>query len=620
MTSVESIEANGQPAAPGPANALGHVTVDPPKPKFSRTPRRARSETPGSDWSQRRFKVDDRGVWFMEQRPDDREPTPIWVCSKLDVPALTRDGDGQGWGYLLRFPDPSGLVRQWVMPARMLSGEGTELRATLLGYGLRICGTAKGRSLLSQYIQAQAPDAHARCTDRLGWHGSAYVLPTETLGNSEEEIIYQTDGAAEVTLRHRGEVSDWRDRIAKLCIGNSRLAFAVSCGFAGPLLRLAGIDSGGFHYRGDSSCGKTTALRVAASLYGSASYMQRWRATDNALESIAAQHCDSLLILDELAQVDPRTAGECAYMLANETSKARSTRGGQLRNRLQWKVLFCSAGEIGLADHMAEGNKRARTGQELRMADIPADAGAGMGIFNELHGFESGAALAHHLGKVCDALHGTAGRAFLDWIVRDQRSVRERLRASVKQIALRWIPSSASGQVQRVGHRFALVAAAGELATEAGITGWSEGEATAAAHACFEAWVSSRGGIGNGEHLKMLRQVRAFIETHGDGRFSDSSREGDPHAPRTLNRAGVRRSVDPKDPDAGWDYFFFVEPFRTEVCAGYEHLSVLRLLLAKGFLRADKGRSYDCSARVSNLGKVNCYRISSSILSADLES
>ena len=107
----------------------------------------------------------------------------------------------------------------------------------------------------------------------------------------------------ENTFRVKHDAAAWRDRIGALCVGNSRLVFAVACAFAGPLLRPAGMESGGFHIRGDSSSGKTTALRLAASVYGGPSYMQRWRTTDNALEAIAAQHCDSLLILDELAQV-----------------------------------------------------------------------------------------------------------------------------------------------------------------------------------------------------------------------------------------------------------------------------------------------------------------------------
>lgn len=65
--------------------------------------------------------------------------------------------------------------------------------------------------------------------------------------------------------------------------------------------------------RGDSSSGKTTALKVAASVFGGASYLQRWRTTDNALEAIAAQHCDGLLILDELAQVATGAGSQLSF-------------------------------------------------------------------------------------------------------------------------------------------------------------------------------------------------------------------------------------------------------------------------------------------------------------------
>ncbi|MBS0318431.1 MAG: DUF927 domain-containing protein, partial [Proteobacteria bacterium] len=343
------------------------------------------------------FIVNDAGVWHQGVDHDGKPKSPEWVCSRLEVEALTRDQDGAGWGYLLSFADPLGHAKQWAMPSRMLAGDGTEARATLMSMGLRIATAVRARNLLTQYIQTRQPGDFATCTDRIGWHGRAFVLPKETIGDDAERIVFQTDNAIENTFRTKGTPEQWRDRMAAPCVGNSRLAFAVACAFAGPLLRPAGVESGGFHFRGDSSSGKTTALKVAASVYGGASYLQRWRTTDNALEATAAQHSDCLLILDELAQVDPKTAGECAYMLANEQSKARATRTGTPRARLTWRLLFLSAGELGLSDHMAEGMKRARTGQEVRMADIPADAGAGMGAFERLHGHESGAAFARHI-------------------------------------------------------------------------------------------------------------------------------------------------------------------------------------------------------------------------------
>ena len=562
-----------------------------------------------------RFTVNDDGVWFTEHDTEGRAKSPMWVCTRLAVPALTRDTDGLGWGYLLEFSDRAKIARQWAMPARMLAGDGAELRATLLNMGLCIAPSTRARSLLAQYIQTRQPAEHARCTDRIGWHGRAFVLPRETLGDTEERIVFQTDGTIENTFRQCGTLDGWRERVARYCVGNSRLAFAVSCAFAGPMLHPAGVDSGGFHLRGDSSNGKTTALRVAASVYGGASYLQRWRATDNALEAIAAQHCDGLLILDELAQVDPKTAGECAYMLANETSKARSTRTGQTRPRLSWRLLFLSAGEIGLAAHMAEGGKRTRAGQELRMADVPADAGAGLGIFEELHGNDSGAALAQYFAKAIEPQHGTAGRAFLEWAVSHANTLRERTRAIVDSVVGQWVPDAASGQVDRVARRFAVVAAAGELATEAGITGWPEGEATRAAKACFHAWLDSRGGIGNAEDAQMLRQVRRYFESHGDGKFTDWNRGADDHASKTLHRAGYRRSIKDSAGDIERvDYYVFVESFREEVCEGFDYKAVLHLLRDRDYLEPDNGRSYDCRVRLPGLGHTRCYRIKSSIL------
>jgi putative DNA primase/helicase len=586
------------------------------------------------------FTVDDLGVWHMGIDQDGKRKPPEWVCTRMDVQALTRDQDGGGWGYLLTFADPLGKGKQWAMPARMLSGDGGEYRATLLNMGLRIAPSPRARNLLTQYIQSRTPNEFASCTDRIGWHGHAFVLPHETIGDSAERIVFQTDNAVENTFRARGTPEQWRDRVGALCAGNSRLVFAVSCAFAGSLLRPGGVESGGFHFRGDSSSGKTTALKVAASVYGGASFLQRWRTTDNALEAIAAQHSDCLLILDELAQVDPKTAGECAYMLANEQSKARATRTGTPRTRLAWRLLFLSAGELGLADHMAEGMKRTRTGQEVRMADIPADAGVGLGAFEQLHGMEGGSAFARHITQQAQAVYGATGRAWLQWLCANADTLKARTREAANVLALQLVPSASSGQVERVGARFALVGAAGELATAAGLTGWAKGESEQAARACFNAWLAARGGIGNGEVVAMLRAVRRFLETHGDGRFAWWHRAADDHAGKVINRAGVRRMLNAdgepiktnsqhgaeygdRMPAAlgegvSCEYFVLAEAFKSEVCQGFDPQAICRILLEHGCLIPDKGRAFDCKPRIPGLGLSRCYRIAPAIFELDL--
>ncbi len=586
------------------------------------------------------FTVDDSGVWHMGIDQDGKRKPPEWVCSRMDVQARTRDQDGGGWGYLLTFADPLGKAKQWAMPARMLSGDGGEYRAALLGLGLAIAPSPRARNLLTQYIQTRQPEQFASCTDRIGWHGRAFVLPHETIGDDAERIVFQSDTAMENTFRAKGTPEQWRERIGVLCVGNSRLAFSVACAFAGPLLRPAGMESGGFHFRGDSSSGKTTALKVAASVYGGPSFLQRWRTTDNALEAIAAQHSDCLLILDELAQVDPKTAGECAYMLANEQSKARATRNATPRPRLAWRLLFLSAGELGLADHMAEGMKRTRTGQEVRMADIPADAGAGMGAFERLHDHEGGAAFSKHIAQQAGSVYGATGRAWLQWLTQHADTLKADIRKRAAALAAQLVPEAASGQVERVGARFALVGAAGELATAAGLTGWAVGESERAARACFNAWLEARGGIGNGEVVAMLRQVRRFLETNGEGRFTQWHRAADDHAPKTLNRAGFRRMVgedgkpiktdadhqrefgERMSPTMGegvrFEYFLLPETFRAEVCQGFDYKTVARVLLDHGCLMPDKGRSFDTRQRLPGMGLGWCYRITPALFELDV--
>jgi len=455
-----------------------------------------------------------------------------------------------------------------------------------------------------------------------------------------EPIVFQSDRQMPNTFRVKGSADAWRDRVGALCAGNSRLVFAVASAFAGPLLRMSGMESGGFHFRGDSSSGKTTALRLAASVYGGPSYMQRWRTTDNALEATAAQHSDSLLILDELAQVDGKVAGECAYMLANEQSKGRANSNIGSRPILTWRLLFLSAGELGLADHMAEGMKRVRTGQEVRMADIPADAGAGLGAFENLHDFAGGAAFASHLTREAQACYGAPGRAFIEWACDHADTLPKRVRTDVATLVRQWLPQGASGQAERVGARFALVGVAGELASAAGLTGWAPGESERAARACFDAWMAARGGAGNGEVTAMLRRVRQFLETHGDGRFAMWHRAADDHAAKTLHRAGVRRMLNAdgepiktngqhgteygdRMPAAmgegvSFEYFVLAETFKAEVCQGFDYQAVCRVLLEHGCLVPDKGRTFDAKPRLPGMGLTRCYRIPPAIFGLDL--
>lgn len=536
-----------------------------------------------------RFRVDDAGLWFDPPADDGGDARPVRVCGALHVSAMARDAQDAGAALLLEF-DAFGKPRRWLMPLEMLAGDGTAYRAALLSQGFMAPTDAKRRALMTAFLQSRRPADLVRLVDRVGWHGRAYVLPRETLGDEAgERVMFASEAPTEGGFERRGNLDQWKDRIGRRCLGNSRLTFAASCAFAGPVLAWApGTDGGGFHLVGDSSCGKTTALRVAASVWGGPNFLQRWRATDNGLEGMAAQHSDGLLCLDELAQLDPRVAGESAYMLANGQGKSRAGRTGTARPRLAWRLLFLSAGEIGLSEHMGDAGKRTRAGQELRMIDLPADAGAGRGIFEELLGHESGGALAQYLTRASESTYGAAGRAWLEWLIEHSEGLAAMLRRRMDAIEREIVPDAAAGQVQRVGRRFALVAAAGELATEAELTGWPAGSATAAARRCFEAWIAARpGGIGLSEEAQMLRAVRQWLTLNASARLQDWNRADDDHAPRVINRAGWRRKIEMgtgREDVGAWEMFIQPDVFAAEIAKGSRVRPWLKLLADRGHL------------------------------------
>jgi uncharacterized protein (DUF927 family) len=533
----------------------------------------------------RGFRLDDQGVWFVDVNRDGEECTPRWISAPLDILARVRDPQNCGWGLWVGFDDPDGRPHKEIIPARSFNGEGLEATGLLLDRGLTIA--PRGRPLLLEYLQTANPKQRARVTARTGWHEAderrVFVLPEIAFGQGEQAWIFESESPAG-NFRQKGTLAEWKEGVACLCTGNSRLAFAVSMTFAAPLLYLAGEESGGFHLCGAASNGKTSALRVAASVCGGPDYMQRWRSTDNGLEVLAVQHCDSLLLLDELAQIDPKVAGESAYLLANGSGKARAGRNGGLRARLDWRLLFLSTGEIGLATHMMEVGKQTRAGQELRLAEIPADAGAGCGLFEALHDSKDGAAFAQTLDQATRRAYGSAWTAFLKRLVlEDAGEIARELRTAQKRFGGRYLSEQAGGQAQRLANRFALVGAAGELATSWGLTDWPAGEAMQAAGVCFAAWLANRGGEGNQEERAMLGKVREFLRRYGESAFTDTGRSNitDDHAPVRSDRAGWRECSDNET-----HYFISNEAFHARVCTGFDFRAVGRLLLARGFAEA----------------------------------
>jgi putative DNA primase/helicase len=232
-----------------------------------------------------------------------------------------------------------------------------------------------------------------------------------------------------------------------------------------------------------------------------------------------------------------------AYMLGNSSGKIRADRTGATRAAKMWRLVYLSSGELDLAAKLGETGRKIMAGQAVRMPTLPADAGAGLGVFQHLHGGADGAAFAHRIEALVRRLHGTAGPAFVERLAAlraaDPEGLAARLTGMVKGFAERSAPAGSDGQVSTLARNFGLLAAAGELAAELGVLPWPPGEATRAVEACLRAVLQRRGaGLGRAEDHAAIEQVRSFLERHGGARFQPIPT--DPSAPPVRDRVGFR--------------------------------------------------------------------------------
>ena len=514
------------------------------------------------------------GVWFFSIKHNKSDPLPAliqqWICSPLHVEAVTFDGQDNNFGRMLRFKTTVGKWREWAMPMELLRGAGDELRGELLAMGVEIDPHA-GRSLLGQYLQAKPPKRQIRCALQVGWCGDSFVLPDTVIGVAASSVIFQSGERGHDEFTKAGTLTGWQAEIAARAVGNPLLMLALAASFAGAMLARCNGESGGIHFVGDSSTGKTTAIEAACSTWGGANYRRSWRATSNGMEGAASLFNDGLLALDEISECDPREVGAIIYALGNGRGKQRASRNGNARGVTRWRCFVVSSGERTIATAMAEGGAKAKAGQSVRLLDIPA--ARKFGAWDNLHGMPSGTAFSDAIKKAAVTHYGHAGRAFLERLTRDKRNFSEYLER------IKVLPGLATddgeGQAKRAAGRFAMLALAGEVATEYGITGWVGGAAIEAAAVGFKAWQSTR-GHGNDERRQILEQVSGFIARHGDSRFSDAAQANSDDTMR-INRAGWWRD------DGERIYMFNAEGMR-EAVKGFDFKRALNILQEAGAL------------------------------------
>jgi putative DNA primase/helicase len=506
------------------------------------------------------------------------------VTGPFEVLGEARDLNSNGWGIALSWKDRDGNQHTEMIAKRDLIGSSTDALRTLADGGLELFA-AKISKLRDALLRVTCTE-RVRLIERGGWVDGVFVLPHKIIGQSEQRF-YFVGKRTGVRFAESGTLEDWSNSVAAMASGNPRILFALALGFSGPLFDLLNTMAAGFHIKGTSSCGKTTALIASGSIWGGGGnqgFSSTWRATANGLEGAAASHSSTLLVLDELGEIDAREAAAAVYLLFNGSGKMRAGKTGEARARAEWRVPILSSGEVGLSDKVAEDRgKTARVGLDVRLIDLNADANAGYGIFNTLHGRQGGSQLSDDMKRAALKYYGTAGPAFVAALAKDHGESTKYVIERVKEVTEALTETNTGAQEMRVAQRFAVVGVAGEMARDALNLPWKEGEVIAAVTQLYGEWLSARGGQGPAEVLRAIKAIKDTVDRHGTSRFEDRRNvSGGPIYP-IRDRLGWRKFVKEEE------CWCFNTPGWQEAMSGISDArSLARQLVAKGLLLGGK--------------------------------
>jgi len=155
-----------------------------------------------------------------------------------------------------------------------------------------------------------------------------------------------------------GNASDWFAFIKEIVKKSVALMFIIAAGFASILLAVLkeyiDVDNFIIHLFGFSSSGKTTALYLATSIFGSPDVrcgnglVSSWHGTRNALLRRLMGVNGVLLGLDEFSMSSERNVTQLVYAISEGKEKERLSRDARLLNCLSGTYIVMSTGECSI--------------------------------------------------------------------------------------------------------------------------------------------------------------------------------------------------------------------------------------------------------------------------------
>lgn len=338
---------------------------------------------------------------------------------------------------------------------------------------------SKSRQTITNHIEdiRDWPQAVYVAT-RSGYHSGAWVKPDgKVLGKPQAAHFRAVLSGPPVVLSQRGTLPSWQGMVRRFAQDQVIYTTFVCASFVGPILELfPNADNVCLLAVGKTSGGKSTGLDLYCTTWG-APHQQpgsigiSLRSTSVGIEQKMMARSASAFAADEvnLLAHNTREQGDRVYDLAFMVSHGVEKERYNDPARARVQQSFMATSNTSLA-RLLDGQDKSNAEAVLaRFLTIPAEAGAGLGVFDRLpDGFEDSRAAVDALKDAMIEHHGTAADAFLAKLALARRTDEAALKTRLEKHRARFLRRCRVDPADRAGLRraksFAMIYAAARIA------------------------------------------------------------------------------------------------------------------------------------------------------------
>lgn len=260
-----------------------------------------------------------------------------------------------------------------------------------------------------------------RAAEQMGWVDGGFLLGASFMdsqgkqreaGDPQSVSFIGADTGDEQYIKGfhpSGSLDAWLSMVGQVK-AYPRVISGIYASFASVLIELLGANLFIFEWAGETSKGKTIALRLAASVWGRPEergngIIRKWNASVVSLERIAGLSNHIPVFLDDTKEGDPKVMPRTVYQMTSGQGKGRGSIKGAQQTKY-WRNVIFSTGEQKITSFSNDGGAVGRT---ISIAGLPFQE-ATHDTFK----------LVRELEALSKSNYGHAGQAFVTWVLQNK--------------------------------------------------------------------------------------------------------------------------------------------------------------------------------------------------------